>query len=379
MIFELFFVLLIFALSSIFPEDRTVLSLIGAMGMAYIFKLLQPSDLFSNVLLKVLVAQFGLMTIASLLKEGGFYSSALAKFSESKIFFPAVLLMTAFFSASAGKYTAVFIISATIVIAKELNFSPKKLVITELVVSNLAGALMMSGSASSLLLGSWFSFPFFSFIERIGWIILILILLFLPLFRRERFFSTHIPIKNKSLATAGIILLILLISLSMLGFDLPTVAGLLALSAFVLGGKRTEAVLSDVDWTSFLYSGGTVLMAIGLSRSNIPPFLRELISNMPFDKNVSTFLLAFLLSILMDDLQVLALLISAVDGESAWSLLLGASIGSAVSPIGSIVTVESLSIARSYGLEIKWRDLIKTSILLIPFAILLGSLSGLMR
>jgi len=184
----------------------------------------------------------------------------------------------------------------------------------------------------------------------------------------------HIPLKSRGLAAIGVFLSILVITLSLLGFDLPTVAGLLALSAFVLGGKRTEAVLSDVDWASFLYSGGTILMAIGLSRSDVPPFLESVISLIPFDKNISVFLLAFLLSILMDDLQVLALLISAVSEGSAWSLLLGASIGSAVSPIGSIVTVESLSIARSSGVEIKWRDFARNSILLVPFAFLLGLL-----
>ncbi|PNV77656.1 MAG: hypothetical protein C0200_05040, partial [Thermoproteota archaeon] len=175
----------------------------------------------------------------------------------------------------------------------------------------------------------------------------------------------------------GILLLILVVALSLLGLDLPTVAGLLALSAFALGGKRTETVLSDVDWSSFLYSGGTVLMAIGLSRSDVPLFLRELVGILPLDRDISVFLLAFLLSILIDDLQVIALLISAIDEGSAWSLLLGASIGSAISPIGSIATVESLSIARASGIDIKWRDLIRSSILLSPFAILSGLLSGL--
>ena len=374
MIFELIFVLLIYILSSLFPEDRTVLSLVGAMVMAYVFRLLQPSDLFSNILLRVLIAQFGLMTIASLLREGGFYASVFARFSKSKFFSPAVLLITALFSAIC-KYTVIFIVSATASMARECNFDPKKLIIAELIVSNLAGASMMSGSASSLLLGTWFAFPFLSFIERVGWIVFLLILLLLPLFRRYRCSPVHIPLKSRGLAAIGVFLSILVITLSLLGFDLPTVAGLLALSAFVLGGKRTEAVLSDVDWASFLYSGGTILMAIGLSRSDVPPFLESVISLIPFDKNISVFLLAFLLSILMDDLQVLALLISAVSEESAWSLLLGASIGSAVSPIGSIVTVESLSIARSSGVEIKWRDFAGNSILLVPFAFILGLLS----
>jgi Na+/H+ antiporter NhaD/arsenite permease-like protein len=377
MIFELVLVLLIYILSSLFPEDRTVLSLVGAMAMAYVFRLLQPSDLFSNTLLKVLIAQFGLMTIASLLREGGFYASVFARFSKSKLFFPAVLLITALFSALIGKYTAIFIVSATASMARGCNFDPKKLIVAELIVSNLAGASMMSGSASSLLLGTWFSFPFLSFIERVGWIVFLLILLLLPLFRRYRCSPVCIPLKSRGLAAMGVFLSILVITLSLLGFDLPAVAGLLALSAFVLGGKRTEAVLSDVDWASFLYSGGTILMAIGLSRSDVPPFLESVISLIPFDKNISVFLLAFLLSILMDDLQVLALLISAISEESAWSLLLGASIGSAVSPIGSIVTVESLSIAKSSGVEIKWRDFARNSILLATFAVLLGFLSRL--
>ncbi|MGC9104160.1 MAG: SLC13 family permease [Candidatus Methanodesulfokora sp.] len=376
MIFELALVLLIFSLSSLFPEDRTVLSLIGAMAMAYVFKLLQPSDLFSSTLLRVIIAQFGLMTIASLLREGRFYSYILARFSRNRFFFPAVLLVTALLSASAGKCTVIFIVSATTFIAKECNFNPKKLIVAELIVSNLAGASMMSGSASSLLLGAWFSFSFSSFLERVGWIVLILVLLLLPLFRGERVSPAHIPLENRVLAATGILLLILVVALSLLGLDLPTVAGLLALSAFALGGKRTEAVLSDVDWSSFLYSGGTVLMAIGLSRSDVPLFLRELVGILPLDRDISVFLSAFLLSILIDDLQVIALLISAVDEGSAWSLLLGASIGSAISPIGSIATVESLSIARASGIDIKWRDLIRSSILLSPFAILSGLLWG---
>ncbi len=376
MIFELALVLLIFSLSSLLPEDRTVLSLIGAMAMAYVFKLLQPSDLFSSTLLRVIIAQFGLMTIASLLREGRFYSYILARFSRNRFFFPAVLLVTALLSASAGKYTVIFIVSATTFIAKECNFNPKKLIVGELIVSNLAGASMMSGSASSLLLGAWFSFSFSSFLERVGWIVLILVLLLLPLFRGERVSPAHIPLENRVLAATGILLLILVVTLSLLGLDLPTVAGLLALSAFALGGKRTETVLSDVDWSSFLYSGGTVLMAIGLSRSDVPLFLRELVGILPLDRDISVFLLAFLLSILIDDLQVIALLISAVDEGSAWSLLLGASIGSAISPIGSIATVESLSIARASGIDIKWRDLIRSSILLSPFAILSGLLWG---
>lgn len=376
MILELAFVLIIFALSSIFPEDRTVLSLIGAMAMAYIFKLLQPSDLFSSTLLKVLIAQFGLMTIASLLREGGFYSSVLSGFSRSRLFFPAVLLTTALLSASAGKYTAVFIVSATAFIAKECNFNPKKLIAAELIVSNLAGASMMSGSASSLLLGTWFSLSFSSFLERVGWIVLLLFLL-LPSLRGERCSPARIPLKNRGLAAAGVVLLITVVVLSLLGFDLSTVAGLLALSAFALGGKRTEAVLSQVDWTSFLYSGGTILIAIGLSRSDVPPFLRELVSAAPLGESTSVFLLALILSLLMDDLQVLALLIPAISRESAWSLLLGASIGSALSPVGSIVTVESLHIARSSGVDIGWRDLVKSSLFLMPFAILSGLLSGL--
>ncbi len=379
-------VALVYAAIIAIPRMRSVISIVGVFLMAYVVKVVHLNDLTSEVLIKPLIILFGLMALGGLLRESGFFTYLVrlaVKLSSGRgnVFFLTVCAFTCLLSALIGNtLAAYFMVLATVSSLKELNVDPKPYVISEIILANIAGTATLIGEPSNIVIGSWLLLSFNLFVARLGWIVTICavtsVLLLLYLFRER---LSDIPSKvdlnmngeHRILMIGGIASMIASIVLLFLGIEPVAALSVLAMAILFFGGRRTERIMANMEWSTFIYVGSVVLMARGLQNAGATVELARLISSWRVDLFLSSLLFSFLLSTFLDDLQTSALmvptmanLISVGDFPPWWALIMGLGFGSAASSIGSYTTIISLQAARREGCEIGGLEYLKKGLLI---------------
>ncbi len=386
-------VVLIYAAIIVVPRMRSVISIVGVFLMAYVVGVVHLSDLTSEVLIKPLIILFGLMAVGGLLKESGFFSYLVRlaiKLSRGRkdLFFFTICASTCLLSAVIGNtLAAYFMVLATIPSLRELNVDPKPYVISEIVLANIAGTATLVGEPSNIVIGSWLLFSFNLFVARLGWIVTICtalsILLLFHLFRRRlddipNEVDLNLDKEHRILMMGGIASVIASTVLLFSGVEPVAALSVLAMAILFFGGKRTEKIMANIEWSTFIYVGSIVLIARGLQNAGATVELARLISSWKVDLFLSSLLFSFLLSTFLDDLQTLALMVPTManlipigDSPPWWALIMGLGFGSAASSIGSYTTIISLQAARREGCKISRFEYLKNGLLISVVTLLL--------
>lgn len=146
-----------------------------------------------------------------------------------------------------------------------------------------------------------------------------------------------------------ILTLTLLLLSENLGIDESLALGVTAISLLFLGGERVSKVFVEVDWASIAYVGSLLLVTELMNSTGGFDILVEWMGGTYTRLNV--YLASIGLSMFVDDAEAVAILSPVlrklgVDEGTWWALIVGTSIGSALTPRGSVANLIALRTMR---------------------------------
>ncbi|MGM9615073.1 MAG: SLC13 family permease [Oscillospiraceae bacterium] len=306
--------------------------------------------------------------------------------------------------------TVLMIAPVGLAIAKRLDTSPVPLLIAISVSSNLQGAATLVGDTTSILLGGYANMDFLDFLFMDGkmsifWAVEFGALATVPVimyyFRHER-----APVPETELTEvddmfptwllAGNILL--LIAASFLPEKPAVTNGLICLGIFLIGAVRSIIknrsassalrALREIDYQTLLLLAGLFIIIQGITQAGVIDGISQLFLRLGGGNVFLLYTLivwgSVLFSAFIDNIPYVATMLPVVTGIAAsqgidprvlyFGLLVGATLGGNLTPIGASANIASIGILRRNGYEVKTSDFMRIGIPFTLIAVLVGYL-----
>ncbi|HBT49033.1 MAG: Citrate transporter [Caldanaerobacter subterraneus] len=298
--------------------------------------------------------------------------------------------------------TVLIIAPVAMDIAKKLNISPVYMIISIAISSNLQGAATLVGDTTSPLLGGYAKMDFidfFFFKGRMGlfWIVQIGAVATIPillLFFREYNQPIHLEEKQEVEDYFPSYLLILMVALLIIASFIPNkpeiTNGLICTTLLLIGiikevviSKNKHALnntLLQIDYETILLLMGLFVVIGGISEVGVINDISKIFSR--FGKGnlflIYTIIVWFsvFISAFIDNIPYTATMLPVVSKIAQemgiqpyllyFGLLVGATLGGNITPIGASAIITGLGILRKEGYEVKAKDFMKLS---IPFTL----------
>lgn len=306
--------------------------------------------------------------------------------------------------------TVLMIAPVGLAIAKRLDTSPVPLLVAISVSSNLQGAATLVGDTTSILLGGYANMDFLDFLFMDGkpsifWAVELGALATVPVimffFRRERapVPETEIIEVDDMFPTwllAGNILL--LIAASFIPEKPAVTNGLICLGIFLIGAVRSiikdrsaasaRRALREIDYQTLLLLAGLFIIIQGITQAGVIDGICQLFLRLG---GGNVFLLyslivwgSVLFSAFIDNIPYVATMLPVVTGIAAsqgidprvlyFGLLVGATLGGNLTPIGASANIAAIGILRRNGYEVKTSDFTRIG---VPFTLIAVSVGYL--
>jgi len=312
-----------------------------------------------------------------------------------------ICLLTGFISAFVENVATVLIVAPiAFSLAKRLKINPVKMMIAIAVSSNLQGAATLIGDPPSMLLGGFarmnFSDFFFYkgrpsifFAVELGALASFFVLYFI--FRKHKEKTELLAVeKVKSWVPTGI-LVTLVISLALSSFfdtGFSYMAGMLCMvfgivsvlwEKFVNKGSILEGIKS-LDWETTLFLIGIFVLVGSIALTGwievISGFLSGLVGGNIFLGYTLLVFISVFLSAFIDNVPFLAAMLPVAMSMSdklqinpslfLFGLLIGASLGGNITPIGASANIVACGLLKKEGYEVKFKDFVKIG---LPFTL----------
>lgn len=298
--------------------------------------------------------------------------------------------------------TVLMVAPVALTISKKLKISPVTSIIAIAISSNLQGAATLVGDTTSILLGGYADLNFLEFFVcngRIGifWVVeagaLVSTIVLLILFRKEKQ-----PIKAMERTVVKdffpTVLLVGIIALLICASFIPNkpsiTNGLICIILFAIGLIRKYLVtkdtkifmdgLKEIDYTTILLLTGLFIIIGGITEAGIVEEISKLFVKA---SNGNLFLIYTLIvwasvffSAFIDNIPYVATMLPVVAQIAAnlgvdpyilyFGLLIGATLGGNITPIGASANITGLGILRKEGYEVKASEFMKIS---VPFTL----------
>jgi len=409
---------LLFAL----PKYRSFI----ALGSAVVFSLWLSlsakdvefgiADVFGAIDFNVLMMIAGTMGIVSLFIESKMPMKLaeilLSKFKTAKTAIVAMAVLAGVVSAFIDNVATVLMIAPiALAVCKKQNISPVCPIIAIAVSSNLQGAATLVGDTTSILLGGYAGMSFFDFFVFLGrpgifWAVeigaFLTVLILLYLFRKE---TTPITLNGNTKVTdyvptyllSGVIVLLILASF----LPAPDTAGvlltiyelkngLICMTLLLVGivinmikNKNTSAlklVFSEMDYQTLLLLASLFVVIEGITSAGVIDKLAELLVTLggtsPFLMYTIIVFASVLISAFVDNIPYVLTMLPVVTSVASgmgiepyvlyFGLLVGATLGGNITPIGASANITGIGILRKEGYEVKAGDFMKIG---VPFTI----------
>lgn len=343
----------------------------------------------------------------------------LSKFKNVKMAIFAMALLAGIVSAFVDNVATVLMIAPiALAVCKKQNISPVGPIIAIAISSNLQGAATLVGDTTSILLGGYAEMNFFDFFVfqgkpgifwavEIGAILTAFILLFIfrketqPLKLTER---TEVTDYVPTYLMGGVIVLLILASFIPEPSDgfLHTIYnlrnGLICVILLIVGividickNKNTDIakkVLKDLDYETLLLLASLFVVIQGITSAGVIIKLSELLvslggSNLFLMYTIIVFA-SVLVSAFVDNIPYVLTMLPVVTAVAStmgvepyvlyFGLLVGATLGGNITPIGASANITGIGILRKEGYEVKSTDFMKISVPLTLTAVLSGYL-----
>jgi Na+/H+ antiporter NhaD/arsenite permease-like protein len=417
MIFALVLFLITYALLLVFPKYRAYI----ALGTALIFvvtRMMSVEKIFTvewipnwNVLMMIL----GTMGVVALFIE----SKMPALLADAIIDrMPNVMWATVALSLFAGLISAfvdnvatvLMVAPVAVTVAKKLKISPVNMIIAIAISSNLQGAATLVGDTTSILLGAeahmnFAQFFFFQhkfglfWICQVAAIVSAIVLLFL--FRKDKQ-PIHMDEKTKVTDYLPTYLLLGTILLLIVASFLPIpdavresipINGIICVGLFLLGLLRNiikkvsvKSVIMELDAFTLLLLFGLFVIIGGVEEVGIIDKISQIIQSISGGNIFIIFSILVWISValsavidnipyVMTMLPVVTIIAQSMGVEPYvlyFGLVVGATLGGNLTPIGASANIAGLGILRKEGYEVKAGTFMRISVPFTLSAVLVG-------
>ena len=400
--------LLIFVLCYAFfvflPRRRAHVAVSGAL-LLMLAGAISPADAFLSVNWNVMGIFVGMQMVARVFMESrvpAFIAEKIVNVSRNTGW--AILLicvLAGFISAFVENVAMVLIIApVALSIARKLNINPVKMMIAIAVSSNLQGTATLIGDSPSMILGGFTGMNFMDFFfykgkpsiffaVEFGALASFLFLYFL--------FSSH---KEKTPSMLGekvrswtptlilVMTIVLLAASSFLVTGFGYMAGIICMTTGIVSivwdkfvNKRSvSAGIKTLDRETAFFLAGVFILVGAITVTGwietISVFLSGLVGrNLFFGYTLLVFIAVFL-SAFIDNVPFLAAMLPVAISMSAkldvqpslflFGLLIGASLGGNITPIGASANIVACGILKKEGYTVRFRDFVKIG---LPFTL----------
>lgn len=395
-----------------FTKKRTLIAILGAL-LLMLLGAISWQDAFSAINWNIMGIFVGMLIVADIFMD----SRVPARFAEIivdkapntawAILF--LCMLTGFISAFVENVATVLIVApVALSLAKKLKFNPVNMMIAIAISSNLQGTATLIGDPPSMLLGGFakMSFgdffiyqgrPSIFFAVELGAIASFFVLYIL--FRKHKEKNRAIEIeKVKSWVPASIlvILIILLAASSFFDTGFTYLAGILCMAAGIIAILWKKLVdkgdiiksIRALDWDTTIFLVGVFILVGSLTVNGwidiISNFLSGMVgSNIFLGYTLIVFLSVFL-SAFIDNVPFLAAMLPVAVSMSAtlginpslflFGLLIGASLGGNITPIGASANIVACSLLKKEGYEVSFKDFVKIGLPFTMTAVTVGYL-----
>lgn len=403
-IFSLVVFLAAYALFIFLPNKRAQVAMIGAFVLL-LFKVISPADAFWAVNWNVMGIFVGTLVLADAFMASrvpAYITEIIVNTSKSTAW--AILLiciMTGFISAFVENVATVLIVAPiALSLAKKLDISPVKMLIAIAISSNLQGAATLIGDPPSMLLGGFANmnfgdFFFFKGRPSIFWAVelgaLFSFVVLYQVFRKYKSKVHLVRVEKVSSWFPTILLVSLIATLAFSSFfdhGFPYASGSICLlfgSAGIIWGKfRAQAPiikgLRALDWETALFLVGVFVLVGSISLTGWVETLSAWLSGM-VGKDIFigyTVIVFFSVaaSAFIDNVPFLATMLPVAMSMSnklgidpslfLFGLLIGASIGGNITPIGASANIVACSLLKKEGRLVGFMEFIKIG---LPFTL----------
>lgn len=304
--------------------------------------------------------------------------------------------------------TVLMVAPVAVTICRKLKISPVNAIIAIAISSNLQGAATLVGDTTSILLGGHAGMNFLDFFVYRGkpglfWVVqagaLISMVVLLVLFRKDKepvnadertVVQDYVP----TVLLLGTILLLILASL-MPKEGLPTfvvdhINGLICLGLMLIGfiyniikeksARIVIEIVKEIDYFTLLLLAGLFVVIAGITEAGVVDAISRLFVRVSGNNVFLIYTLivwvSVLLSAFIDNIPYVATMLPVAGGIAAqlgidptliyFGLLVGATLGGNMTPIGASANIAGLGILRKEGYEVKPKQFMKIS---VPFTL----------
>ena len=401
-----------YALLLVFAEHRWIIALAAAVVFMLV-QLLPPLAALKVINWNVLMMLAGTMATVELFIQ----SQMPARMAEQllqkvpNIQWAAVVLsvFSGVISAFVDNVATVLMVAPVgLAVARQLKTNPIPLIIAIAVSSNLQGAATLVGDTTSILLAGYMNMSFNDFFwfqgrPGIAWAVEIGALLTLPvllwLFRKEKGKVTaevntkvtdHVP----TVLMVGTV--VLLIVASQFENKPELTNGIICCALALIGivyemirqhsGKVIDSVLKAIDYKTLLLLAGLFMVIEGITQAGVIDAIAALFVRVGGGSKLLTYIMivgvSVLLSAFIDNIPYVATMLPVVSGIAsllgiepylfAFGLLIGATLGGNITPVGASANIAGIGILQKEGYKVATKDFLRIG---IPFT-LIAAISG---
>lgn len=403
---------LTYALLLTFPKIRAFIA-IGSGAVFVALGILPMDKVFSTVDWNVILMIAGTMGIVHLFIESRMpellADIIIDKTPNVKWAVISLALFAGIISAFVDNVATVLMVApVALTIAKKLKISPVPAIIAIAVSSNLQGAATLVGDTTSILLGGHADLnflDFFFFNGKIGifWVVqlgaLTSTLVLMYIFRKDKQLIT--PMKRAVVEDYfPTILLVGMVALLILASFFPnmpsTINGIICLTLFVIGLVRSliktkdagviGRALAEIDYFTILLLIGLFIVVGGITEAGVIEDISQVFVKISGDNLFVIYTLivwaSVFFSAFIDNIPYVATMLPVAGGIASilniepyilyFGLLIGATLGGNMTPIGASANITALGILRKDGYEVSAKEFMKIGIPFTLVAVITG-------
>lgn len=412
-----------------FPKYRSYVALASAVIFSIWLGLINKEvdfsfkDIFGAIDFNVLMMIAGTMGIVALFIESNMPMKIadvmLSKFKNVKSAIVAMAVLSGIVSAFVDNVATVLMIApVALAVCKKQNISPVNAIIAISISSNLQGAATLVGDTTAILLGGYAGMNFFDFFwfmgrpgifwaVEIGAFLTALILLFI--FRKETAplkLTGETVVKDyfPSFLMIGVIVCLILASF----IPQPTEGvlltlynlrnGIICMTLLVVGiiynivktksVNVSKQVVKEIDYDTLLLLASLFIVIQGITSAGVIEKLANGLAsiggnNVFFMYTIIVFA-SVLISAFVDNIPYVLTMLPVVSSLALqmniepyvlyFGLLIGATLGGNITPIGASANITGIGILRKEGYEVRARDFMKISVAFTLTAVISGYL-----
>lgn len=400
-VFAITYVLLL-----IFPKYRAYIALVSAIVFVFWAKI-GLLELVGAIDFNVLMMIAGTMGIVVLFIDSKMpqllADILISKAPNAKWAIVLLCLFAGIISAFVDNVATVLMVApVALAIAKKQKFSPVLPIIAIAVSSNLQGAATLVGDTTSIMLGNYANMDFLDFfvfqdrvgiffVVEIGAILSALTLLFI--FRKN---TQKLEIQDRTKVTdyfpsiLMILVVVLLIAASFIPNKPSITNGIICIGLMLIGiiynlikTKKPAMffkVFKEIDYFTLLLLAGLFVIIKGITKAGVIDRLAMLFMNIGGDNLFVMYTIIVFMSVILsafiDNIPYVATMLPVVQSIALmmgvepyvlyFGLLIGATLGGNLTPIGASANIAGIGILRKEGYEVKATDFFKIG---VPFTL----------